>query len=355
VADDLAGFTVAVTAHRLVREQSLLFERVGAAVTHVPLVGMEMTPESEAHAAMRAVIEAPPPVAVFSTGFGTRWLFAIADAAGDAEEFRAALDGAYVIARGPKARGALTTAGVHVDWQAPGALGEEVSEHLAGHIDDSTPVFVQLDGISDGMACHVSNAGGQVRRVRTYRCRAATTGPDLTNALAHVDAITFTSPVAVDGLLALAGGSICSIRARLDAMVVAAVGPVTGRALEAIGVRDVVVPEEHRLGAMVRTATAALGSLARSLGPGVQLRGSALVIDDTPVSLPPGELRLLRALVDARGAVVSKVSLSRAAGIDSDDDHAVEAVVARLRRRMGPAAQLVETIPRRGYRFSSPR
>jgi uroporphyrinogen-III synthase len=85
------------------------------------------------------------------------------------------------------------------------------------------------------------------------------------------------------------------------------------------------------------------------------MRGATVLVDDEPVALPPGELRLLRALVDAGGAVVGKATLARAAGIESDDAHAVEVVVARLRRRLGPAAPIVETIPRRGYRYGTPR
>jgi uroporphyrinogen-III synthase len=355
VTDDLAGFTVAVTAHRLVREQSLLFERAHATVVHLPFVGMELSPESEAQEAIREVIERPPPVAVFSTGFGTRWLFAIADAIGEAEAFRAAVDSGYVVARGPKARGALTTAGVHVDWQAPGAVGEEVERHLATRIASGTSVFVQLDGVSDGLACHVGNAGGLVRRVRTYRCCPATSGPDPVTALGGVDAVTFTSPVAVTGMVALAGAELDATLTRLSSIVVAAVGPVTARALTAVGIDHAVVPDEHRMGAMVRATAAALAGRACSLAPGVEMRGATVVIDEEPVAHPPGELRLLRALVDAQGSVVGKVSLAKVAGVESDDGHAVEAVVARLRRRLGPAAPIVETIPRRGYRFSAPQ
>jgi uroporphyrinogen-III synthase len=355
VSEDLAGFTVVVTAHRLVREQTLLFERANAAVVHLPLVGMELAPESEAQDAIRSVVESPPQVSVFSTGLGTRWLFAIADAVGVADDFRDAVTSGYVVARGPKARGALTTAGVNVDWQAPNALGDEVVAHLATRLAEPASVFVQLDGVSDGLACHVGNLGGRVRRARTYRCCPATVGPELPAALAGADAVTFTSPVAVDGLVALAGDRLPETLERLGEIVVAAVGPVTARALHAIGVHDPIVPDEHRLGAMVRATAGALAGRVQRLAPGVELRGSAVVVDDEPLALPPGELRLLRALVDAGGAVVGKATLSRAAGIDSDDAHAVEAVVARLRRRLGPAAPIVETIPRRGYRFGTPR
>lgn len=364
----LHGFSVAVTANRLVHEQSLLFERAGAQVVHLPLVALELSPEAEAQRSIGAAIERPPDVAIFSTGVGTRWLFAIADAAGEGDRFRAALAHAHVVARGPKARGALATAGVRVDWHAPDALGTQVVDHLAerfaaasrdhdGHArhlhgPNRHEVLIQLDGVSDHLAHRVAKLGCEVTKVRTYRCSPTTTGPDLVAAFAGLDAVTFTSPVAVDGLVRLGGDRLADLRERLAAMVVAAVGPVTAAALERIGVADPVVPDDHRLGAMVRATSAALVERVQPLADGVELRGSAVVIDGQPTTLAPGELRLLRALVAAGGSVVGKGTLARAAGVASPDTHAVEAVVTRLRRRLGPAAHLVETVPRRGYRLT---
>ena len=103
---------------------------------------------------------------------------------------------------------------------------------------------------------------------------------------------------------------------------------------------------------MVRTASAALSAQAITLADGVELRGCAIVSGADAASLSSGELRLLRALIDAAGAVVGKRSLARLAGVVSDDPHAVEAIVTRLRRRLGPAAQMIETVPRRGYRLA---
>ncbi|MBW3646014.1 MAG: winged helix-turn-helix domain-containing protein, partial [Actinobacteria bacterium] len=40
-------------------------------------------------------------------------------------------------------------------------------------------------------------------------------------------------------------------------------------------------------------------------------------------------------------------------GDESADPHAVEVAVGRLRRRLGPAAGGLETVPRRGYRLAT--
>ena len=347
--DDLRGFRVAVTANRLVREQTLLFERLGASVVPFPLVRVELTPEDETLPVIERVLRAPPPVAVFSTGLGVRWLFAIADAAGEGEALRAALDGAYVVARGPKARGALTAAGLHVDWIAPGATGAEVAEHLRSVPRSDQELFVQLDGVSDELACHVATAG---LRARTYSCLPCDEAPDALAALADIHAITFTSPVAVMGLRVAAGDRLGDVIARLAELTVVAVGPVTAAALHRLGVVHVLTPHEHRLGAMVRTTSTALCAQTVPLAKGVALKGNAIVRGPDVAPLSPGELRLLRAMVDAAGSVVAKRTLARTAGVSSDDPHAVEVIVTRLRRRLGPAAQLIETVPRRGYRLA---
>jgi uroporphyrinogen-III synthase len=346
---DLRGFRVAITANRLVREQTILFERLGATVAHLPLVELELTPEDETLAVIAEVIAKPPRVAVFSTGLGVRWLFSIADASGVGDDFRAALADAHVVARGPKARGALAAAGVLVDWVAPDATAHAVIERLRD-VDGGDDLFVQLDGSGDLLWRHAESHSRLW--ARPYTCFPVSSGPDPLTTLAEIQAITFTSPIAVRGLENLAGGSLDEVLARLAELVVVAVGPVTGAALRRLGVTNALTPIDARLGAMVRTTGSALSLTSVDLAPGVELQGTGVVCDGELVQLSTAEARLLRALAETRG-VVAKRALARAAGIGSDDPHAVEALVTRVRRRLGPAAHLVETVPRRGYRLAT--
>ncbi len=346
----MRGYRVAVTADRLVPEQRLLFERLGAQVLHLPLVRLELTPESSTVATIERVVADPPKAAVFSTALGVRWLFAIADASGAGAALRAVLDRAYVIARGPKARGALAGTGVRVDWVAPDATGREVVAHVEA-LCRGGELFVQLDGASDSPVCALAASGAVC--ARPYTCLPAVEGPDVVAALDELDAITFTSPVAVAGLCNLAGDRMPAVLDRLHDRCVVGVGPVTGAALGAIGVPGVRWPADPRLGAMVRVTVEALAARTRHAGP-ISVRANAVVHDDDRVtSLSPSEARVLHALVDARGAVVGKRALGRLAGVDSDDPHATEVIVARLRRRLGDDAALVETVPRRGYRLAA--
>ena len=69
--------------------------------------------------------------------------------------------------------------------------------------------------------------------------------------------------------------------------------------------------------------------------------------------LTPTEWQLLAFLLDRPGVVLSKSELAVGAwGHDSSDRRAeVEVYVSRLRRKLGSAAGMVETVRRRGYRL----
>ena len=350
----LAGFTVAVTARRLAEQQALLFERRAAAVVHVPLVDVQLSSETDAIAAARAAVARPPQIAVFSTGVGTRWWFALVDESGLGEEVRGGLSRAYVVARGPKAQGALTTAGVRVDWRAPRALGDEVLGHLIPRVGRERRVLVQLDGVSTHLAACLARHGADVVAVRAYRTLPeGGAGPSELTRLRAADAVTFTSPVAATGLALLAAAVGEEPTDLLQGAAVVAVGPVTAAALADVGVTGAVAPDDHRLGAMVRTTVDALTAREVPLAGGVVLRGAAVEIHGRTVPLPAGERRLLEVLVRARGAVVPKPVLARHAGVASGDPHAVEAVMTRLRRRLVGAGDLLVTVPRRGYRLAA--
>jgi two-component system OmpR family response regulator len=74
-------------------------------------------------------------------------------------------------------------------------------------------------------------------------------------------------------------------------------------------------------------------------------------VEGERVDLPPRERAVLEVLLDRRGAVVSKPSILRSLGGDPDGTHALEATVARLRRRLGPAGPSLRAVRGRGYCF----
>ena len=79
------------------------------------------------------------------------------------------------------------------------------------------------------------------------------------------------------------------------------------------------------------------------------------VVDGRPVDVPDRERVVLAALLERRGAVVSRATFLRAFGAEDTSDRALEATVARLRRRLGPAGEAIRTVRGRGYLLDADR
>jgi DNA-binding response OmpR family regulator len=72
------------------------------------------------------------------------------------------------------------------------------------------------------------------------------------------------------------------------------------------------------------------------------------------VPLPPVEARLMRAMLDRFGAVVSRDSLARAGWPDgAPGRNALDVHVLRLRRRLTPLSLAIRTVRSRGYLVES--
>jgi two-component system OmpR family response regulator len=68
------------------------------------------------------------------------------------------------------------------------------------------------------------------------------------------------------------------------------------------------------------------------------------------VPLPPVEARLMAALLERYGAVVSREALARAGWPSgSPGRNALDVQMLRLRRRLGPLALAIRTVRSRGY------
>ncbi|MCV7082011.1 uroporphyrinogen-III synthase, partial [Mycolicibacterium insubricum] len=63
-----------------------------------------------------ALIDEPPQLLIATTGIGFRGWIEAAEGWGQADALLAALAGARVISRGPKATGALRAAGLQEEW-----------------------------------------------------------------------------------------------------------------------------------------------------------------------------------------------------------------------------------------------
>jgi uroporphyrinogen-III synthase len=367
----LSGFTVAVTADRRREEQAELIDRRGGDVLLGPVIKtLPLADEEQVRAATLALIASPPDVVVLSTAVGVRGWISAAEGLDLDSALLDALQGAEVLARGPKAAGAALTHGIEVAWTTPGATYREMIDHLAArpaHVLDGRAVRValQLDGDrSSGLAEQLASLGYDVVPVPVYEWLL----PDdlepahrVVNAVAErsVDAVTFTSAHAVSNFAAIADtlGLLPRVLSALNRgeVVAACVGPVTAARARSIGIEAPVEPRTARLGAMVQALVAAFAQRAITLdldGTPALLQGRLVVVGSAAeVTLTDRERAVLEALARRRGAVVSKQALLDQIWEGESDDHVVEVTVGRLRRRLGPAGESIETVVRRGYRL----
>lgn len=368
VADPLAGFTVGVTAARRAEEFITLLERRGADVVHAPTIRIvPLVDDVELHRVTEQLIAEPPDLVVVTTGIGFRGWVEAAHGWDVHDELLAALGSTRILARGPKARGAVRQAGLCEEWSPESESSVEVLERLLSEGVDQLRIAVQLHGAAsewepDTDICDaLTRVGAQVIRVPVYRWEQ----PDDTRRIdqlismivsSEVDAVSFTSAPAVASLLerAKATGALdCLIHALRHNVAVFCVGPVTATPLARLGIEPR-SPQRYRLGALARLITDELPCLAKQYSAGghtISVRSASVEVDGEVKVLPPAAMALLRRLLVAPGLVVSREELLAELPGGGDDTHAVETAMARLRSALA-APRVVQTVVKRGYRLA---
>lgn len=364
ISQVLAGCTVLVTADRRAAELGSALARRGAVVRHAPALSIVPHIDDAALAAgTRAVIDAPPDVVVVTTGIGFRGWTESADAVGLLDPLLEVLGRARIVARGPKARGAIQAAGLQADWVAESETSAEIAEVLLGEGLAGLRVAVQHHGAgSDGLDEAFRAAGADVESLVVYRWGPPPDPHALTAsvrdcAAGEVDAVTFTSAPGAAAWLAAADavGVADALHERLTSgcVLAAAVGPVTAAPLRERGIEPL-VPDRGRLGSLVRAVVAhydtrRTDALPTVAGP-LQVHRGAAVLDGRVVPLSPSGLEVLRLLVEAGGSVVTREAVLAALPGSSTDPHAAEVAVARVRE--ATSRDLVRTVVKRGYRLA---
>ncbi len=359
----MAGATILITADRRSGELAAALERRGANVRHAPALSIVPHVDDDALChATRSLLEDPPDVVVATTGVGFRAWTEAADAHGLAGELSARLAGARIIARGPKARGAIQAAGLLADWVADSETSAEVAEYLLSEGVAGLHVAIQQHGAgADGLDVVLEKAGARVTNLVVYRWGpppdpAAVSDSARAAAAGELDAVVFTSAPGAEAWLAAveqAGlGPEVLRRMTTGQLVAAAVGPVTARPLVERGVTPL-QPERGRLGALVRELVAhyehvdsvALATVAGTL----VVRARVAVLDGRVLPLSPTGVNVLRLLAAAGGDVVTRERVLDVLPGDSRDPHAVEVAIGRLREAIG-RRDLIRTVVKRGYR-----
>src|SRR6202045_3224352 len=129
--EPLAGFTIGVTAARRSEELIMLLERRGAAVVHAPAIRIiPLVDDVELRRVTMLLIAQPPDVVVVTTGIGFRGWIEAAHGWDVAAGLVAALGSTRILARGPKARGAVRQAGLCEDWSPESEATPELLDRL---------------------------------------------------------------------------------------------------------------------------------------------------------------------------------------------------------------------------------
>lgn len=362
----LQGCTVLLPVDRRSGELAAALERHGARVRVAPaLTIMPHVDDDELIAQTQRLVDDPPDVVVATTGVGFRGWMETADEAGLHDALGAVLQRSRIVARGPKARGAIQQAGFEADWVAESETAAELRDFLLAEGIGGLHVAVQHHGSgADGLDEAFTDAGARVTSLTIYRW-GPPPDPALVAASAQhvargeIDAVLFTSaPAAREWILAaeradaLAG---VAARARAEHVLIAAVGPITAAPLIDAGIVPL-VPDRGRLGALVRAVVTHYGGAEAPLIPtsagALGIRSSGIVLDGAFTALPRTGVEIVRALAREPGTVVSRTDLVAALSSAESSGHAVEVAVARTREALG-GLDLIRTVYKRGYRLDA--
>jgi uroporphyrinogen-III synthase len=361
----LDGCTIVIAVDRRSSELAAALERHGAQVRHAPALTIVPHIDDDALiAATRELIAQRPDVVVATTGVGFRGWMEAADEAGLLDELHEALDRAQIVARGPKARGAIQQAGLTADWVAESETSAELGEFLLAEGVSGRRVAVQHHGSgADGLDEIFERAGADVVSLTVYRWGpppdpAAVSRSVVAAAQGEVDAVLFTSaPGAAEWLAAARHEGV--LEAIVDRevegrLLMASVGPITAGPLLDAGLQPLIA-ERGRLGSLVRAVVTHFGgggapSLPTTAGR-LELRSAGIVLDGRHIPLSRSATDIVAALFEAQGGVISRQRLQASLPRSGENTHAVEMAVARLRESLG-VPDLVKTVVKRGYRLN---
>ena len=264
----MQGKRVAILESRLGRQLGDLVVKHGGQPFHAPALAEVPEVDRAFMARLIAELEArPAKFAIFQTGVGTNALFKATDELGLTGRLLALLERMTVAVRGPKPTAALRSRGVRIDISARDPFTTtEVLDALQTAPLKGERIIVQRYGVSNVELDEALKArGAQVVEITTYRWSLPEdTRPlvDLLDALerGQIDAVTVTNAAQVYNLFAVAErlGRAAALRAALNGILVASVGPVSTEALKKFGVGIGLEASPPKLGPLMSALDAAL-------------------------------------------------------------------------------------------------
>lgn len=365
LSDALEGCSIVIAVDRRSSELAAALERHGAQVRRAPALSILPHVDDDALlAATRALVDSPPDIVVVTTGVGFRGWMEAAEEAGLRDPLIDALSDAQIVARGPKARGAIQQAGLVADWVAESETSTELGEFLLAEGVRGRRVAVQHHGSgADGLDDLFTGAGAaEVVSLTVYRWGPPIDPASVARSVADaaqgdVDAVLFTSAPGAAEWVAMAAreGALDALltASRAGRLLMAAVGPITAGPLESAGFEPLIA-ERGRLGSLVRAVVTYFGGghaprVDTVAGP-LELRSGGAVLDGRFIPLSRTGVAVLGALFAARGGVVPRPTLQNALPRSGESTHAVDVAIARVREAL-EAPGIIRTVVKRGYRL----
>jgi uroporphyrinogen-III synthase len=251
----LDGARVATTENRYPEQLARLLEREGATVFSCPL--LRETPVEHvgnARQFMELCETTRVDFIVFYTGVGIEFLFR-------ATNKPAVIERSRIIARGPKAVNALKKFGVQKYVVADEPTTEGILRTLDREDLQGKSVLVQLYGQDNSeLRKGLEARGATMTGISLYHYEEAS-NPDAVSELVRrithgeIDAITFTNGPQARFLLKSAasmGSGEELLKHFNNDIAVVSIGEVTSRALRELGIEPQVIPEDPKMGPMVK-------------------------------------------------------------------------------------------------------
>ncbi|HMK14317.1 MAG TPA: uroporphyrinogen-III synthase [Burkholderiales bacterium] len=211
--------------------------------------------------------ENPVKAVIFQTGVGTKALFNAADSLGLTGILQQLLAQTTVVVRGPKPTAVLRSRNVRIDLSAeePYTTAEVLDALNAVSIRGERVVVQRYGETNVELEKALQLRGAKVIEIPTYRWALPENKQpliDLIGALerGEIHAVAFTSASQAYNLFTMAErlGKKDALRANLNKTLVASIGPVCSRALNALGVKVMLEPRPPKLGPFIAALAKAL-------------------------------------------------------------------------------------------------
>lgn len=197
---------------------------------------------------------------IFQTGVGAATLLDEAEKLNRRDELTESLKKTRIVARGPKPTAVLARCGLRpaISAREPFTTAELIDAMRPFDIADKNVALLHYGEPNLSLAESLAHRGARLRQLLLYEWRLPADTSRLIRLIDelidhHYTAIAFTSQIQARHLFHLAAkaGKEDQLRAALEEIVVASIGPTCTAALSNLGVRPRVEPERPKMGPLI--------------------------------------------------------------------------------------------------------